>query len=859
MKLDEYTLTQFLGKGTFGEVYLTRKDGSNNLYATKRMDRTMVDNPRYKKYFNNEISILKILSNNNYIIHLEKKKETVHNYYLIMEYCNGGSLQQCLRRYKETYHQPFTEEIVQHLMRQIVGAVKHIHSNGIIHRDLKLENILVNFQNRKDYDDVNLLKAQIKIIDFGFASSKDDPEWNKTAIGSPLNMDPLILKKFNSGRAETKDSYYDEKADIWSLGALCYQMLIGHSPFDAYNMQELAEKVEEGTYSVPTNLSREVVSFLNGMLQYDPKRRLNAEELSKHAFLTKNYTQFQHINTNLISRKVSGGQLNINIKNNQSIWAIFNEKDQETLNNIPGKFYSDTPISELSESRYLPNPDNVYGIAPKPYGAQNLSLGGDFEPTKSVPISDLNSTQQSETNPSYNSNGGMYSPVTPAKNIQGQMPNYPGNQKNISPQQNINLVRTQQMMNNNMNNNTNPNSNIVTIKNGDFFNEENIPIQNKNQQPPIYNFGRANSNNNIPPNIQIPNPLNPRQNQIQPPYGNFKPPQNVVNPMKQNEQVGRNPPGRKFTGNPPIQSPQQRPPQPQIYPPQPLIRPPQPQIYPPQPLIRPPQPQIYPPRQLTSPPQPQIYPPRQLTSPPQPQIYPPQQLTSPPQPQIYRPQQLIRPPQPQNGFPQQQLSPPQQIAPIQNNIDIGKGINQINRSPVKPQLYKIKTNNQNNINQKPPNLISKQQNQQINQYPPGVAPHTGNIPYMTPPQQGNLNMANQPKPIATPIKTTKVNGQRKNTNEISPKMQFQNQTPQLQRLASATHLISQNKLNDPQFNTQQEGRNYMVPKTTGKSNNNKVVQTRSQNGIVRNIQYGNLPQNHQNTMTVRNQPNPVYH
>jgi serine/threonine protein kinase len=815
MKLDEYTLTQFLGKGTFGEVYLTRKDGSNNLYATKRMDRTMVDNPRYKKYFNNEISILKILSNNNNIIHLEKKKETVHNYYLIMEYCNGGSLQQCLRRYKESYHQPFTEEIVQHLMRQIVGAVKHIHSNGIIHRDLKLDNILVNFQNRKDYDDVNLLKAQIKIIDFGFASSKDDPEWNKTAIGSPLNMDPLILKKFNSGRAETKDSYYDEKADIWSLGALCYQMLIGHSPFDAYNMQELAEKVEEGTYSVPTNLSREVVSFLNGMLQYDPKRRLNAEELSKHAFLTKNYTQFQHINTNLISRKVSGGQLNINIKNNQSIWAIFNEKDQETLNNIPGQFYSDTPISELSESRYLPNPDNVYGIAPKPYGAKNLSLGGDFEPTKSVPISDLNSTQQSETNPSYNSNGGMYSPVTPAKNIQGQMPNYPGNQKNIYPQQNMNLVRTPQMMNNNMNNNTNPNSNIVTIKNGDFFNEENIPIQNKNQQPPIYNFGRANSNNNIPPNIQIPNPLNPRQNQIQPPYGNFKPPQNVVNPMKQNEQVGRNPPGMKFTGNPPTQSPQPRPPQPQIYPPQPLIRP------------------------------------------PQPQIYPPQQLTSPPQPQIYRPQQLIRPPQPQNGFPQQQLSPPQQIAPIQNNIAIDKGINRINRSPVKPPLYKIKTNNQNN--QRPSNLISNQKNQQINPYPPGVAPHTGNIPYMAPPQQGNLNMADQHKPIATPIKTTKINGQRKNTNEISPKMQFQNQTPQLQRVVSATNLFSQNKLNDPQFNTQQEGRNYMVPKTTGKSNNNKVVQTRSQNGIVRNIQYGNLPQNQQNTMTVRNQPNPVYH
>ena len=161
-----------------------------------------------------------------------------------MEYCNGGSLNQCLNRYKEMYHRPFTEEIVQYIMRQVISAVKYIHSQRIIHRDLKLDNILVNFLNQNDYDSVNMLKSKLKIIDFGFASSKDENDMFTTAIGSPLNMDPLILKKFNAGRVQSNDLYYDEKADIWSLGALCYQMLIGNSPFDAYNMQELVAKIE---------------------------------------------------------------------------------------------------------------------------------------------------------------------------------------------------------------------------------------------------------------------------------------------------------------------------------------------------------------------------------------------------------------------------------------------------------------------------------------------------------------------------------------------------------------------------------------------------------------------------------------
>ena len=382
MMLDEYTLTQFLGKGTFGEVYLTKKKNSDFLYATKRMSKQFVENEKYIKYFNNEISILRKLYHKN-IVRLEDLKKTNNHYYVIMEYCNGGSLSDCLEKYKSIYHSSFTEEIVQHIMRQVVSAVNYIHGLRIIHRDLKLDNILVKFENEIDKNQLNLLKAEVKIIDFGFAAYKDQNGLLKTAIGSPMNMDPLILKKFNSGGTVNKELGYDEKADIWSLGTLCYHMLIGNSAFDAYNMKELVSKVEEGTYKVPTNLSKEVVSFLNAMLQYDPQKRLSASELIKHAFLIKNVNDFSRIDINQVSKKVYGGELKINIKENNTIWSIFNEDDEKLLNNIPGQLF-ETPISE---SQYLSNNNNNPELISKdPFNSEKNFIDNVFKAASSTPI-----------------------------------------------------------------------------------------------------------------------------------------------------------------------------------------------------------------------------------------------------------------------------------------------------------------------------------------------------------------------------------------------------------------------------------------------------------------------------------------
>ena len=99
MMIDEYSLLKSIGKGAFGEVFLTSKEGTDQLFATKKVSKKKADSPKINKYFMNEISILKEIKHKN-IIHFETIKHTIHNYYIITEFCNGGGLSDCLQKYK---------------------------------------------------------------------------------------------------------------------------------------------------------------------------------------------------------------------------------------------------------------------------------------------------------------------------------------------------------------------------------------------------------------------------------------------------------------------------------------------------------------------------------------------------------------------------------------------------------------------------------------------------------------------------------------------------------------------------------------------------------------------------------------
>ena len=324
MLVDNLVLTKSLGKGSFGEVFLTKKVNGKELYATKRMDRAEFNKPDNNKRLLNEISILQKISHKN-IVKLIEVKKTKSHIYIVTEFCNGGSLTDNLNKYVQIHRKAFSEEIVQYLMKQIVSAIYYLHMNKIVHRDLKLDNILLNFPNENDKANLNMLKAEIKLIDFGFATRLRTVNGNlaNTILGTPSNMEPHMLRDMENQMPSLKG--YNEKVDIWSLGTLCYEMLVGRMAFAGHSMEELYKKVKAGNYKLPLWLSKEAVSFINGMLQYDSNKRLSAVELLNHDFLKKNVKEFQTVDVNQVKDKVRGKVMNINIRQNNTIWEVFNE------------------------------------------------------------------------------------------------------------------------------------------------------------------------------------------------------------------------------------------------------------------------------------------------------------------------------------------------------------------------------------------------------------------------------------------------------------------------------------------------------------------------------------------------------
>ena len=211
-----------------------------------------------------------------------------------------------------------------------------MHFNKIIHRDLKLDNILVHFPSDYDKQALNLKNCQVKLIDFGFAKVLNTG-LTFTALGTPHNMEPVILKQISTGERNTG---YNEKVDIWSLGTLCYEMIVGHCPFNGANMKELYQNVKAGNYTLPVSLSEEIVDFIDSMLKQDPNQRFDTSQLMNHKFLINPVSTFHPADVFSLKATYLPGGL-INMKSNQpkavnyentnlntwNIWGIFNDQD----------------------------------------------------------------------------------------------------------------------------------------------------------------------------------------------------------------------------------------------------------------------------------------------------------------------------------------------------------------------------------------------------------------------------------------------------------------------------------------------------------------------------------------------------
>ena len=249
----QYQLIKKLGSGEFGDVYLAQDD-AQNLYAVKRITKERIKKNRVLSgYLKDEVAIMKKVDHPN-IIKLHAFIETNSSYYIVMQYCDNGDVEQYMAKREITF---FKEEEAIFFLKQISMGFRELHKHKVIHRDLKLTNLFIH-------------GSTIYIADFGFAKSNIDSA--KSMQGSPAYMAPEIM----SGEA------YTNLTDLWAIGITLFEILFGYVPFQTpYESKNASGKNLKIPHEI-NPVSKLCVDLLQKILEYDVKERMSWEQFFNH-------------------------------------------------------------------------------------------------------------------------------------------------------------------------------------------------------------------------------------------------------------------------------------------------------------------------------------------------------------------------------------------------------------------------------------------------------------------------------------------------------------------------------------------------------------------------------------------------
>ena len=349
-------------------VYLAIDGKKNVLTAIKSIPKNKMDKDA-EKNFRRELQNLHNLKHPNIIQILDYLNNKNTNY-IILEYCNGGNLGEYVKKYINKNKAPLNEFFIQKLLRQIAPALQYMHSKNIIHRDIKLENILLNFNNYPNipkngkapqplkFSEKSLNKDfSAKITGLNFSKDLIQDNMGSTILGSPLYMSPDMVERLD----DKSTKKYNTSADLWSLGVITYELLTGTTPFTGTEFKEVFKKIENGLYKLPNKLkpSIEIISLINGLLQYYPEKRLNWEQIKEHPFLTKNVEDFNYIDLELYSDGEKN-EVEINSKDSNSdnlLWIFFKCKSLEgvKVDKINQKEIAQSPILDVLDKKKVIN------------------------------------------------------------------------------------------------------------------------------------------------------------------------------------------------------------------------------------------------------------------------------------------------------------------------------------------------------------------------------------------------------------------------------------------------------------------------------------------------------------------------
>jgi serine/threonine protein kinase len=255
-----YAIGSEIGQGAFSRVFKAVNLTTQTPCAIKLIHRSSLTNANDSQRVHQEISILSYLQHP-HLIGLQETFVDDRFLYIVLNLCEGGDL------FKYILNQGHLDEPTSALIfAQIVSAVGFCHSHNIVHRDLKLENILIT------------TFPIVKLSDFGLSGFTVKDEKMTVYCGSPCSLPP---------ECHCKIAYDGTKADVWSLGVMLFAMVTGRFPWPVTNQPAMVRQILKGDYDIPKSLSTECRSLIDGMLQVNPGVRLTIGEVLAHPFLKR--------------------------------------------------------------------------------------------------------------------------------------------------------------------------------------------------------------------------------------------------------------------------------------------------------------------------------------------------------------------------------------------------------------------------------------------------------------------------------------------------------------------------------------------------------------------------------------------
>eukprot|EP01083_Nonionella_stella_P304605 1059364_1 len=267
---DLYTIQSHIGSGVSGSVVLSQSKQTHKQYAIKHLPKSDTES---RCSFLREVHALNGVNHPN-IIQLNDAYESQQHYHIVIEYCSGGTL---LKRLRLQQKNRFSEQESVQLIKQILSAIDHLHTNNIVHRDLKLSNIVF-----ADHDTHNPL---LKLIDFGESELINDPcKRNRDTVGSLHFFAPET-----SSLLRKSDLF---ASDMWAVGVIAYILIYGAYPFHGNDLRSMIRCVMTTSpkWHSHVPVSDACKHFIQSLLQVNFEKRFNAQQALQHEWIKSGNT-----------------------------------------------------------------------------------------------------------------------------------------------------------------------------------------------------------------------------------------------------------------------------------------------------------------------------------------------------------------------------------------------------------------------------------------------------------------------------------------------------------------------------------------------------------------------------------------